>query len=172
MRHARALRRATVILAAVVPMGLGTTTAHADPGIPDVGYGYANNAESVRCVQFFVNNYLDLYLLVDGKFGPQAENGVKQLQKYSTYHWATTLLAVDGIFGKNTGEVVLDRAHQAVSRVDRLHKGRPLRPLVQRRPQLTAVGSPVELDGPSRVPLTRRRSALRHAGRRAAVDRQ
>ncbi|MFE2065237.1 peptidoglycan-binding protein [Streptomyces sp. NPDC059467] len=118
MRHARALRRATVILAAVVPMGLGTTTAHADPGIPDIGYGYANNAESVRCVQFFVNNYLDLHLLVDGEFGPQTENGVKQLQKYSNYHWATTLLAVDGIFGKNTGEVVLKHIKRYPGSID------------------------------------------------------
>ncbi|WP_405858730.1 hypothetical protein OG407_16315 [Streptomyces sp. NBC_01515] len=107
MRHTPLLRRATVTLAAALTVGLGTTTAHADPGIPDIGYGYANNPGSVRCVQFFVNNYLDLHLLVDGEFGPQTELGVEKLQKYSTYHWATTQLAVDGIFGKNTGEVAL-----------------------------------------------------------------
>ncbi|WP_327404571.1 hypothetical protein OG194_33865 [Streptomyces sp. NBC_01288] len=60
-------------------MGLGTTTAHADPGIPDVGYGHANNPDSVGCAQSFVNNY----------------------------HWDTTQSAVNGILGKNTGGVVL-----------------------------------------------------------------
>ena len=106
-RHTRLLRRATVTLAAALTMGLGTTTAHADPGIPDIGYGHANNPESVGCVQFFVNNYLNLHLLEDGKFGPQTEYGVKKLQKFSNYHWATSQLAIDGIFGKHTGEVVL-----------------------------------------------------------------
>ncbi|MFF7750112.1 peptidoglycan-binding protein [Streptomyces sp. NPDC007971] len=108
MRHTRILRRATVTLAAAVTMGLGTTTAHADPGIPNVGYGYPNPGESVRCVQFFVNNYLNLHLLEDGKFGPQTEYGVRQLQRLSNFNWATHELAIDGIFGKATGEVVLD----------------------------------------------------------------
>ncbi|MFJ9628378.1 peptidoglycan-binding protein [Streptomyces sp. NPDC091280] len=118
MSHTRLLRRATVTLTAVVTVGLGTTTAHADPGIPDIGYGHANNPASVRCVQFFVNNYLNLHLLVDGKFGPQTELGVKKLQKYSNYHWATTQLAVDGIFGKNTGEVVLKHIKRYPSSID------------------------------------------------------
>ncbi|MFI2206616.1 peptidoglycan-binding protein [Streptomyces sp. NPDC020192] len=108
MRHTRILRRATVTLATAVTMGLGTTMAHADPGIPAVGYGYPNYGASVRCVQFFVNNYLNLHLLEDGKFGPQTEYGVRKLQRFSNYHWATRELAVDGVFGPATGEVVLE----------------------------------------------------------------
>ncbi|WP_043687300.1 peptidoglycan-binding domain-containing protein [Streptomyces xylophagus] len=105
-------------LAAAVTVGLGTTTAHADPGIPDVGYGYPDPGVSVRCVQFFVNSYLNLHLLEDGKFGPQTEYGVRQLQRLSNYHWATRELAVDGIFGKATGQAVLDHVKRYPGTID------------------------------------------------------
>lgn len=101
------LRRATVALAAAVNLALGAAAAHADPGIPDVGYGYPNDGRSVQCVQFFVNNHLNLHLVEDGKFGPRTERGVGELQRHSNRNWATQELVVDGIFGKATGEVVL-----------------------------------------------------------------
>ncbi|MGW2787366.1 peptidoglycan-binding domain-containing protein [Streptomyces populi] len=111
MKHTRTLRRATVVLAAAVTLGLGTTTTHADPGIPNVGYGYPNG-KSVACVQFFINNYLGMRLDEDGKFGPKTEAGVRALQEYSNRNWATQLLTVDGVFGKATGEVVLNHVKQ------------------------------------------------------------
>lgn len=108
MRHTPLLRRSLVALAVAAVTGLGTTTAVADPGIPNVGYGYPNPSQSVRCVQFFVNAYTNLHLLEDGKFGPQTELGVRRLQELSNFTWATRELRIDGVFGQDTGQAVLE----------------------------------------------------------------
>ncbi|RSS75494.1 peptidoglycan-binding protein [Streptomyces sp. WAC06614] len=113
MKHTRTLRRATAVLAAAVTLGLGTTTAHADPGIPNVGYGYPNPAKSVRCVQFFINSYLGMHTVdEDGLFGPRTQQGVKDLQRHSNFNWTTHELATDGVFGKATGQAVLEHVKQ------------------------------------------------------------
>ncbi|MFJ3309577.1 peptidoglycan-binding protein [Streptomyces sp. NPDC086549] len=112
MQHTYIVRHGTTVLAAVAFLGLGTTTAHADPGIPAVGYGYPNVAASVRCVQYYVNQLTDVHILEDGKFGPETQLGIKRIQKLAGTTWAAAPLKVDGIFGKKTGQVVLERVKQ------------------------------------------------------------
>ncbi|MFH8625950.1 peptidoglycan-binding domain-containing protein [Streptomyces vietnamensis] len=109
MRNTRILRRGATALAAVVLLGLGTTPAHADPGIPTVGYGYPNWSSSVRCVQYYVNQLTGLRILEDGLFGPETERGIRRIQQLAGTDWAAAPLKVDGYFGQATGQVVLER---------------------------------------------------------------
>ncbi|MFE0651989.1 peptidoglycan-binding protein [Streptomyces sp. NPDC059534] len=109
MRHTHILRRGTTALAAAALLGFGAAPAHADPGIPTVGYGYQNWGSSVRCIQYYVNQLTDVHILEDGKFGPETALGIRRIQQLASTDWAAAPLKVDGYFGQATGQVVLER---------------------------------------------------------------
>ncbi len=112
MRHTHALRRGATVLAATALLGSGAVTAHADPGLPTVGYGYQNRSTAVRCVQYYVNQLTDRHILEDGRFGSETERGIKRIQELAPGNWGSHILKVDGYFGQATGQVVLERIKQ------------------------------------------------------------
>ncbi|MFJ9691566.1 peptidoglycan-binding protein [Kitasatospora sp. NPDC101183] len=110
MRHIRTIRRAATALAATALLGaLTAPAAHADPGIPTVGYGYPNWSPSVRCIQYYVNQLTDVHILEDSRFGPETELGIRRIQQLASTKWAAAPLIVDGYFGPATGQAVLER---------------------------------------------------------------
>ncbi|MFJ4094704.1 peptidoglycan-binding protein [Kitasatospora sp. NPDC089913] len=122
MRLTRLLRRGATVLAATALLGSGAVTAHADPGLPNTGYGYPNWSHTVRCIQYYVNQLTDVHILEDGRFGPETDLGIRRIQKLASTDWAAAPLVVDGVFGKATGQAVLERVKYHPWLVDSFEK--------------------------------------------------
>ncbi|MFB8235771.1 peptidoglycan-binding protein [Kitasatospora purpeofusca] len=112
MRHTHLLRRGATVLAATALLGSGAVTAHADPGLPTIGYGYPNRSTSVRCVQYYINQLTHSHIMEDGLFGPETERAIRGMQERADRDWGTHPLKADGYFGQATGQVVLERIKQ------------------------------------------------------------
>lgn len=109
LRHAQRLMAG--IGASLVFVTTFSGTAHANPDAPYIGYGYANIPPAVRCAQQFANRYGNYRtaILVDGRYGPETNWGIKQFQAQMLRSGQYSL-TVDGVVGKATGRAMLGMA--------------------------------------------------------------
>jgi peptidoglycan hydrolase-like protein with peptidoglycan-binding domain len=92
------IRQVGLASAAVVALvAAGTGTATANPNSAVLGLG--STGSGVVCVQQAYNFVTGPGLAVDGTFGPATEAATKDFQRFSH-------LQVDGIVGKQTGDVI------------------------------------------------------------------
>ncbi|MER5571656.1 peptidoglycan-binding domain-containing protein [Streptomyces goshikiensis] len=87
-------------------------TSHANTSAPNVGYGYPNSYRAVRCAQVFANRYghYTKPIAEDGAFGPMTKQAIMKFQDAANRYWGISL-TVDGVVGKDTGQAMLNLAH-------------------------------------------------------------
>ncbi|MFC9591889.1 peptidoglycan-binding protein [Streptomyces sp. NPDC056944] len=106
----RLAARAGLVAAATALAALALpASAQAQPGASYVGYGQANNATAVKCVQNGLNNIIsDHYaaqhdlISVDSVFGPETDEAIRYVQ----YRMLGASEA-DGVVGPRTGDLIM-----------------------------------------------------------------